>query len=157
VPALDINIVYLVVGVIVALFGGAIGVKLASRMGSSMELDQLQDEVKYLKSALKVTKGTLGQRDQGVTMPEGTELTEESMDGVIRNLISKYSSMAPKKYQFLLQDPAIINFLIAEAKKNPEQAKEVLSHFIGGDLHADQGSSDSKSEESSEAARSEGA
>jgi len=158
VPALDINIVYLVVGVIVALFGGVIGVKLASRMGSSMELDQLQEELKFLKSSLKVAKGTLGQQLQGATIPEGTKITDESMDEVIRNLISKYSSMAPKKYQFLLQDPAIINFLIAEAKKNPEQAKEVLSHFIGGDQHANQGSSSAESQqEPSAAARAEGA
>jgi len=145
-PELDINIVYLVAVVIVGLLGGAIGLKLASRMGSSMERDQLQDEVKFLKSSLKVSKGTVGQQLQGPTIPEDTEITEQGFDGIIRNLISKYSSMAPKRFQFLLRDPAIVNFLISEAKKNPEQAKEVLSHFMSGNANANQGPSDREQE-----------
>jgi len=125
------SIVYLVIGITVAIFGGAIGLKLASRMGSSMEREQLNETVDFLQKELKKTKGTLGQTKQGVTVPE-TELNEGSFDGIIRNLISKYSSMAPKQFQFLLQDPAIVSFLISEAKKNPDQAKEVLKHFMTG-------------------------
>lgn len=146
-PALDINIVYLVAVVIIGLLGGAIGLKLASRMGSSMERDQLNETVDFLNEELKAAKGTIGEQKRGITLPDNTKVNKENMDGIIRNLISKYSSMAPKKYQFLLQDPAIINFLIAEAKKNPEQAKEVLSHFITGDQHANQGASDRESED----------
>jgi len=130
--AIDINIVYLVGVIIVGLLGGAIGLKLASRMGSTMELDQVNDTVKFLESELKKSKGKVGQQQQGPTLPEGTEVNEASFDGIIRNLISKYSGMAPKRFQFLLQDPAIVSFLISEAKKNPDQAKEVLKHFIGG-------------------------
>jgi len=131
-PTLDINIVYLVAVIIVGLLGGAIGLRLASRMGSNMEREQLNETVEFLQKELKKTKGTVGQQQQGPTLPEGTKLDEESFDGIIRNLITKYSGMAPKRFQFLLQDPAIVNYLISEAKKNPEQAKEVLKHFIGG-------------------------
>jgi len=143
--------------VIVGLLGGAIGLKLASRMGSSMERDQLQDEVKFLKGSLKVSKGTIGQQQQGPTLPEGTEITEQGMDGMIRNLISKYSNMAPKRFQFLLRDPAIVNFLISEAKKNPDQAKEVLSHFIGGNGIDNKGSSSAESAEQVQLITQEGA
>lgn len=144
---IDITIVYLVVGVIVAILGGAIGLKLASRMGSNMEREQLTDTVGFLQKELKKSKGTIGQQQQGPTVPEGTELNEDNFDGIIRGLISKYSGMAPKRFQFLLQDPAIVNFLISEAKKNPEQTKEVLKHFIGGNGIADKGSSDTKTKE----------
>lgn len=155
--AIDINIVYLVAVLTIGVFGGSIGLKLASRMGSSLELTQVQDENKFLKTALKQVRGTLGQRQEGISLPQDTELTEESMDGVIRNLVSKYSSMAPKSYQFLLQDPAIINFLISEAKKNPKQAKEVLSHFISGSGNVDKGASGSESDKQYETFRDEGA
>lgn len=146
-PALDINIVYLVGVIIVGLLGGAIGLKLASRMGSTMELDQVNDTVKFLESELKRSKGKVGQQQQGPTIPEGTEVNEGSFDGIIRNLISKYSSMAPKRFQFLLQDPAIVSFLISEAKKNPDQAKEVLKHFIGGNGLVNKTKDDSESEQ----------
>jgi len=129
---LDINIVYLVIGIIVSILGGAIGLKLSSRMGSSMERDQLTESVEFLETELKKSKGLVGEQKRGPSLPEDTKLDESTFDGIIRNLITKYSSMAPKRFQFLLQDPAIVNYLISEAKKNPEQAKEVLKHFIGG-------------------------
>lgn len=155
--SVEINIVYLVAVVIVGLLGGAIGLKLASRMGSSMERDQLQEELKFLKGSLKVAKGTIGQQQQGPTLPEKTEITEEGFDGSIRYLISKYSNMAPKRFQFLLRDPAIVNFLISEAKKNPEQAKEVLSHFIGGNGIDNKGSSSAEPKQEMELIHQEGA
>jgi len=145
-PVLDINIVYLVAVVIIGLLGGAIGLKLASRMGSSMENDQLNETVEFLKKELKSANGTIGEQKRGITLPQDTKINESSMDGIIRNLISKYSSMAPKKYQFLLQDPAIINFLISQAKQNPKEAKEVLSHFIGGDGNVIKGPGSPESE-----------
>jgi len=157
VPTLDINIVYLVAVVIVGVLGGAIGLKLASRMGSEMERGQLNETVGFLEKELKKAKGTIGEQKRGISLPEGTEITEDTMDGTIKSLITRYASMAPKKYQFLLQDPAIVNFLIAEAKKNPKQAKEVLSHFIGGDLHANKGSGSSESEQQLETISQEGA
>lgn len=100
-------------------------------MGSSMERNQLNETVDFLQKELKKTKGMFGETKRGITVPD-IELNEGSFDGVIRNLITKYSGMAPKQFQFLLQDPAIVNFLISEAKKNPKQAKEVLSHFMTG-------------------------
>lgn len=146
-PTVDINIVYLVGVIIVGLLGGAIGLKLASRMGSNMERTQLNDTVEFLQKELKKSKGTVGQQQQGPTIPEGTKLDESAFDGIIRNLISKYSSMAPKRFQFLLQDPAIVSYLISEAKKNPEQAKEVLKHFIGGNGLVSKSADSSESEQ----------
>lgn len=140
------SIVYLIIGILLTFFGGAIGLKLASRMGSSMERNQLNETVEFLQKELKKTKGTLGETKRGISVPD-IELNEGSFDGVIRNLITKYSGMAPKQFQFLLQDPAIVNFLISEAKKNPEQAKEVLSHFMTGKDLANQGTSDTETKQ----------
>jgi len=145
--AIDINIVYLVVGIIVSILGGTIGLKLASRMGSNMERDQLNDTVEFLQKELKSAKGLIGEQKRGPSLPDDTKLDENSFDGIIRNLITKYSSMAPKRFQFLLQDPAIVNYLISEAKKNPDQAKEVLKHFIGGNGLANKAPGSSESEQ----------
>jgi len=143
---IEMSIVYLVVGILITFFAGAIGLKLSSRMGSNMEREQLNETVDFLQKELKKSKGLVGEQKRGPSLPEDTELSEGNFDGIIRNLISKYSGMAPKRFQFLLQDPAIINYLISEAKKNPEQAKDVLKHFIGGNGLANKGSSDTNTE-----------
>jgi len=133
---------FTILGSLVAVIGGAIGLKVASKMGSSMDnrvfndrLELLQDENKELKKYLKSNKGALAQLKQGLTIPEGTnieEMDENGTDGVIKGLIGKYSGMCPPQFRPLLQDPAIVSFLLSEAKKHPEETKEVLKHFIGG-------------------------
>jgi len=47
----------------------------------------------------------------------------------------------------LLNDPAIVSFLLEEAKKHPEQTKEVLKHFISKNGDAGKESSSSESEQ----------
>jgi len=129
-----------ILGSIVAILGGSIGLKLASSKGKSIsqqsftdQLGILQDENKQLKDYLKSVKGTIAQMKQGIKLPDNTnveELQASGFDGVIKGLIGKYSAMCPPQFRPLLQDPTIINFLLEEAKKHPEQTKEVLKHFI---------------------------
>jgi len=129
-----------ILGSIVAVLGGSIGLKLASSKGKSIsqqsftdQLGILQDENKQLKNYLKSVKGTVAQMKQGLQLPDNTNLDqidENGSDGLIKGLIAKYSSMAPPQLRPILQDPAIVGFLLEEAKKHPEQTKEVLKHFI---------------------------
>jgi len=129
-----------ILGSLVAIIGGAIGLKLASGRGKSISEDVfhdrlriLQEENKDLKNHLKRQIGTVSQMKQGLTLPDGTNLEEQKeggFDGIIKGLIGKYSSMAPPQLRPFLQDPAIVGFLLEEAKKNPEQTKEVLKHFM---------------------------
>jgi len=143
----------LILGSLLAFVGGIIGYKLVSSRGSTVDsksftsrLGYLQDENMELKKYLKSLKGSLAQTKQGVTLDEGTEINEDAFDSTIQSLITKYSSMAPKNMQFLLRDPAIVNYLISEAKKHPEQTKEVLKHFIGknGDASTNTNEQDSE-------------
>jgi len=131
----------LVLGIIVAVIGGAIGLKLAASRGKNISSDIFQerltlltDQNRELKNNLKITRGTVGQMKEGITLPDGTNLdkmqNDGGFDGVIKGLIAKYSSMAPPQLRPFLQDPAIVGFLLEEAKKNPEQTKEVLKHFM---------------------------
>jgi len=146
---LDFFTTTLILGSIVAVIGGAIGLKLAGRMGQNMDnsifngrLELLQDENKELKKYLKSNKGALAQLKQGLTIPEDEPLEPGNFDGVIKGLIGKYQHMCPPQFRFLLNDPAIVNFLLSEAKKNPEQTKEVLKHFMtkNGDVTKESGS-----------------
>jgi len=162
---LDLFTTVLILGSIVTVIGGAIGYKLVSKKGTSMEngvfndrLQLLQDENKELKKYLKSNKGTLAQLKQGLTLPEGETLDGDNFDGVIKGLIGKYQHMCPPQFRFLLNDPAIVSFLLEEAKKHPEQTKEVLKHFISknGDAGKESGSAESESEKL-EALTAEGA
>jgi len=138
---LDYFTTVLVLGSILAVVGGAIGLKLASRLGKGVDestfnsrLGYLQEENKELKKYLKATKGTMSQLKQGVTLPEGADIEnadEGAVDGMIKGLIGKYGAMAPPQLRPFLQDPAIVNFLLTEAKKNPEVTKDILKNFIG--------------------------
>jgi len=136
---LDLNTTILILGSIMTVIGGAIGLKLAASRGKSMSNDSfqsrlgiLQAENKELKKYLSSVKGTLAQTKQGLTLPEGTDLENQDsgFDNIIKGLIGKYSSMVPPQLRPFLQDPAVINFLLSEAKKNPEQTKEILKNFI---------------------------
>jgi len=139
--AIDFFTTVLVLGIITALVGGIIGIILVRSRGKSMtsqifheRLQLLLEQNKELKNGLRQSRGTVGQMKEGVTLPEGTSLEnvdEGAMDGMIKGLISKYSSMAPPQLRPFLQDPAIVGFLLQEAKKNPEQTKEILKQFIG--------------------------
>lgn len=137
---IDLYTTTLILGVIVALIGGSIGYKLVATRGKSISstifnerLGLVMEQNKELKKALASAKGSLGQMKEGLTLPNDTDL--EKMDssgfnGVIKGLIGKYSNMVPPQLRPFLQDPAIVNFLLEEAKKHPEQTKEVLKHFI---------------------------
>ena len=138
---LDFFTTVLVLGSILAFIGGAIGLKLASRMGKGVDettfnnrIGYLQDENRELKKYLKSNKGSLAQMKQGLTLPENADIEgadEGAVDGMIKGLIGKYGAMCPPQFRPFLQDPAIVNFLLSEAKKNPEMTKEVLKNFIG--------------------------
>jgi len=100
-----------------------------------------------LKKYLKSNKGSLAQMKQGLTIEEGESIDEGNFDGVIKGLIGKYQHMCPPQFRFLLNDPAIVSFLLEEAKKHPEQTKEVLKHFISKNGDAGKESSGSESEQ----------
>lgn len=156
---LDFFTTVLVLGSILAVVGGAIGLKLASRMGKGVDevtfnsrLGYLQEENKELKKYLKATKGTMSQLKQGITLPDGSDIEgadEGAVDGMIKGLIGKYSQMAPPQLRPFLQDPAIQGFLLSEAKKNPEMTKDILKNFIGknGKIGQESGSEQSKQQE----------
>jgi len=151
---LDLITVVLILGIISVVGGVIFGLKVVSQRGSTVEsksfssrLGYLNDENGELKKYLKSLKGQLAQTKQGPTMDEGETITEEGFDSTIKSLIGKYASMAPKRFQFLLRDPAIVNFLISEAKKHPEQTKEVLSHFIGKNGNVDTTASSDESQQ----------
>jgi len=146
----------LILGSIVAVMGGSIGLFLVRKWGASMSnrvfndrLELLQDENKELKKYLKSNKGALSQLKQGLTIPEGESIDEGNFDGAIKGLIGKYQHMCPPQFRFLLNDPAIVSFLLEEAKKHPEQTKEVLKHFISknGDAGKESSSDQSKQEQ----------
>jgi len=151
---------YTILGSIVAVIGGAIGLKLASTRSNSIsrqsfndQLSILVDENKQLKTYLKSVKGTIAQMKQGLVLPQGTNIEEmdhNGFDGVIKGLIGKYSSMCPPQFRPLLQDPTIINFLLEEAKKHPEQTKEVLKHFISSNGSVNESSDGTESKKSLE-------
>ena len=157
----------LILGTIVAVIGGAIGLKLASKMGSSMEdgifndrLQLLKDENKELKKYLKSNKGSLAQLKQGLTLDDGVNVEnadEGAVDGMIKGLMGKYAQMCPPQFRPFLQDPAIQNFLLSEAKKNPEQTKEILKQFIGKNGVIGKESSSIESEQSAQIITEDGA
>jgi len=166
--AIDFYTTVLVLGVITAVIGGAIGLKLASRRGKSMtidifneRLDLLQQQNKELKNGLRIARGTTAQMKEGITLPEGADIDqadEGAMDGMIKGLIGKYSNMAPPQLRPFLQDPAIVGFLLQEAKKNPEQTKEILKQFIGKNGSVSKSSDGSATQQQElEALSSEGA
>jgi len=165
---IDFYTTVLVLGIIMALIGGAIGLKLASRRGKSMtidifneRLDLLQQQNKELKNGLRIARGTTAQMKEGITLPEGADVDqadEGAMDGMIKGLIGKYSNMAPPQLRPFLQDPAIVGFLLQEAKKNPEQTKEILKQFIGKNGSVSKSSDGSATQQQElEALSSEGA
>lgn len=148
----------LILGIMLALIGGSIGYKLVSSRGKSMtanifneRLALVMDQNKELKYALKISRGTVGQMKEGVTLPDGTNLenlqNNGGFDGIIKGLISKYSSMAPPQLRPFLQDPAIVGFLLEEAKKNPEQTKEILKHFMSNNGKIGTGGSSDESQQ----------
>lgn len=138
---LDFYTTTLILGIIVTVIGGAIGLKLASSRGKSMSndifnerLELLKDQNKELKKAVSISNGVVSQMKQGITLDDGVDLEKMdngAVDGVIKGLISKYAQMAPPQLRPFLSDPAIVNFLLDQAKKNPEQTKEVLKQFLG--------------------------
>jgi len=151
---LEISSNVLILGSIVALMGGSIGLFLVRKWGASMSnrvfndrLELLQDENKELKKYLKSNKGALAQMKQGLTLEEGQEIDEGNFDGAIKGLIGKYQHMCPPQFRFLLNDPAIVSFLLDEAKKHPEQTKEVLKHFISKNGEIGKESSSDESEQ----------
>jgi len=153
---LEISSNVLILGSIMAVIGGSIGLLVVRKWGGSMNnrvfndrLELLQDENKELKKYLKSNKGTLAQMKQGLTLEEGQSIDEGSFDGAIKGLIGKYQHMCPPQFRFLLNDPAIVSFLLEEAKKHPEQTKEVLKHFISknGDAGKESGSTESQSDQ----------
>ena len=151
---LEISSNVLILGSIVALMGGSIGLFLVRKWGKSMSnqvfndrLGLLQDENKELKKYLKSNKGALAQMKQGLTLEEGQEIDEGNFDGAIKGLIGKYQHMCPPQFRFLLNDPAIVSFLLDEAKKHPEQTKEVLKHFISKNGEIGKESSSDESEQ----------
>jgi len=161
---LDFFTTVLILGSIVTVIGGAIGFKLVASRGKSMEngvfndrLGLLQDENKELKKYLKSNKGSLAQLKQGLTIPEGEEINEGNFDGVIKGLIGKYQHMCPPQFRFLLNDPAIVSFLLEEAKKHPEQTKDVLKHFISKNGDGKESSSAESKQEQLETLLAEGA
>lgn len=151
---LDYFTTVLILGSLLAVVGGSIGYKLVSTRGQSVDsksfssrLSYLQEENQELKKYLRSVKGTIAQTKQGPTIDEGTEISEDTFDNTIKSLIGKYASMVPKNMQFLLQDPAIVDFLISEAKKHPEQTKEVLKHFISKNGNVTAGTSGTESQQ----------
>jgi len=145
---LEISSNVLVLGSIVALMGGSIGLFLVRKWGKSMSnqvfndrLGLLQDENKELKKYLKSNKGALSQLKQGLTIPDG-ESIDGDVGGVITGLIGKYQHLCPPQLRPLLNDPAIVSFLLEQAKEHPEQTKQVLKHFISksGDAGKESGS-----------------
>jgi len=160
---LEISSNVLILGSIVALMGGSIGLFLVRKWGKSMSnqvfndrLGLLQDENKELKKYLKSVKGSVAQMKQGLTIENDGELDENSFDGVIKGLIGKYQHMCPPQFRFLLNDPAIVSFLLEEAKKHPEQTKEVLKHFISKNGDAGKESSSDEFKQSEIIALAEG-
>ncbi len=158
----------MVLGIVLGLIGGIVGLKLVSKKGSSMEntvfnerLTLLKDQNKELKRAVAISNGTIGNMKKGITLDDDVnleKLDESGFDGVITSLISKYQGMAPPQLRPFLQDPAIVSFLLDQAKKNPEQTKEVLKHFIGknGKIATESGENDSQ-QVALQLAREEGA
>jgi len=169
--ALDVLTVTLVLGLVGALIGGIVGLKLLSIKGSTMEnsvfnnrLQLLTDENKELKKFLASVKGKLNQMKQGITLDDNVNVEEldkldnGAVDGVIKGLIAKYQHMAPPQLRPLLNDPAIVSFLLSQAKEHPEQTKEVLKHFIGSNGKiGSQGVSDESESNKIAAYASEGA
>ena len=160
---LEISSNVLILGSIVALMGGSIGLFLVRKWGASMSnrvfndrLELLQDENKELKKYLKSNKGALAQMKQGLTLEEGQEIDEGNFDGAIKGLIGKYQHMCPPQFRFLLNDPAIVSFLLDEAKKHPEQTKEVLKHFISKNGEIGKESSSDESQQQQTIAIAEG-
>jgi len=164
---LDLFTTVLILGSIVTIIGGAIGLKVASRMGRRIDeesfnsrLSYLNDENKELKKYLKSTKGSMAQLKQGLTLPEGADIEnadEGAMDGMIKGLMGKYAQMCPPQFRPFLQDPAIQNFLLSEAKKNPEMTKDILKNFIGKNGKVGQESGSEQSKQELEALYAEGA
>jgi len=164
---IDFFTTVLILGTLTAVIGGAIGLKLAARLGQSVDSKSFQSRLQYLveenselKKYLKSVKGSMAQMKQGLQLPEGTnveELPTNGFDGVIKGLIGKYSAMCPPQFRPLLQDPTIINFLLEEAKKHPEQTKEVLKHFISSNGSVTKSSDDSESKEQLESYATSGA
>ena len=64
------------------------------------------------------TKGTVAQMKQGLTIDEDLPIDEGNFDGVIKGLIGKYQHMCPPQLRPILQDPAIVSFLLSEAVIN---------------------------------------
>jgi len=146
---LEISSNVLILGSIMAVVGGSIGLLMVRKWGGSMNnrvfndrLELLQDENKELKKYLKSNKGALAQLKQGLTLDEDVNLDEGNFDGAIKGLIGKYQHLCPPQFRFLLNDPAIVSFLLEEAKKHPEQTKEVLKHFISKNGVGKESSSD---------------
>lgn len=162
---LELSTTVLILGVLMAIIGGVIGFKLVSTRGQQVDeksfssrLSYLQDENGELRKYLKSLKGQLAITKRGATLDEGTEISEEGFDSMIPSLVGKYAGMLPKNLQFLVRDPAIVSFLLSEAKKNPEQAKEVLKHFMSknGDVN-EAGSSAERQQQALEALQESGA
>jgi len=149
---LEISTNVLILGSLMALMGGSIGLFLVRKWGKSMSnqvfndrLGLLQDENKELKKYLKSNKGALSQLKQGLTIPDG-ESIDGDVGGVITGLIGKYQHLCPPQLRPLLNDPAIVSFLLEQAKEHPEQTKQVLKHFISktGDAGKESGSIESE-------------
>jgi len=160
---LEISSNVLILGSIMAVMGGSIGLLMVRKWGGSMNnrvfndrLELLQDENKELKKYLKSNKGTLAQMKQGLTLEDGEAIDEGNFDGAIKGLIGKYQHMCPPQFRFLLNDPAIVSFLLEEAKKHPEQTKEVLKHFISKNGDAGKESSSDQSGATFEAIAAQG-
>lgn len=152
----ELTTIVLILGSIGVVLGGCIGFKLVATRGQRVDeksfasrLNYLQDENGELKKYLRSVKSRMAQSKRGATLDEGTEISEESFDSMIPSLVGKYAGMLPKNLQFLVRDPAIVSFLLSEAKKNPEQAKEVLKHFISksGDANTAGGSAERQQQE----------
>ena len=90
-----------------------------------------QDEyVEYLKKQMRIYKNKVSNSQKPPLVD--VNLSEEgAIEQAIPALIAKYGSMAPTWLKPLLNTPGIAKFAVDMAKEHPEEAKNLLSQFIG--------------------------
>ena len=95
-----------------------------------MKMKEMEDVIDFQKKQVARYKAKAAHNEVAPRIEADLE-TDGSIESVIPQIIAKYGSMAPAWMRPLLNTPGIAQFAIDMAKEHPEEAKNLLSQFVG--------------------------
>lgn len=127
---------FLIVGSIIAVFGGIVGIIWAKNIPLEAKLvnnkiKQYRERVEELEKELRKWRGKVSQSKQLPTVQGDYDLSDVgSVEALIKTVLPSIKGLLPKDLQGLADDPNVVKQAIELYNKNPDGAKKILGKFI---------------------------